>query len=201
MPTLIDSDFVTLHGQHTLHSADWLTVYAIAKDEGVGKRLDSYDFDDFLGLAVYLFITTQSQGSRQELSQLLPKFGSAAVLPLLKVLCKKDVFAEQNVPMLAQQSLHNMAPYALVIGLNQVLGLNSQDNLTTVALQMLRQLLQSCEPSVRLVVYQLLSEANRQLVSEYSVSQLLDHRPRTTRRQYKRDSEVAVLERRAVQCL
>ncbi|MEM9808763.1 MAG: hypothetical protein AAF959_26195 [Cyanobacteria bacterium P01_D01_bin.56] len=95
MSTLIGSDFVALHGQHTLQYADWMDVYTLAKAEGIGEYLDSYDFEDFLGLAVYVFITTQSQDVRQQLSFLFPKLGSSIVLPLLKILCKKEVFVEQ----------------------------------------------------------------------------------------------------------
>ena len=47
MSTLIGSDFVALHSQHTLQCADWLGVYALAKEEGINERLDSYGFDDF----------------------------------------------------------------------------------------------------------------------------------------------------------
>lgn len=201
MSTLIDSDFVALHSQHTLQCADWLEVYALAKEEGIGECLDSYDFEDFLGLAVYLFITTQSQSTRQQLSSLFPKLGSAIVLPLLKILCKEAVFVERNIPLLARQSLNSMAPYALVIGINQVLGTNIQDDLKAVALQSLRQRLQTCEPPVCLVLSQLLSEANRKLVSELSVSQPFKPMPSMARRQYKQGSDVAVLKRRAVQCM
>lgn len=169
MHTSIDSDFVALHSQHTLQHADWLAVFAIAKNEGVGEHLDSYDFEDFLGLAVYLLVTTQSQYNREQLSQLLPKFGSAVVLPLLKILYKQDVFAEQAIPILAQQSLDTMAPYSLIVGIDQVLGMNIQDDLAVVALRVAKQLLQSCEPSTCLILSRLLSETNRQLVSEFSM--------------------------------
>ncbi|ESA38354.1 hypothetical protein N836_02310 [Leptolyngbya sp. Heron Island J] len=202
MSTLIGSSFVALHSQHTLQYADWLAVYTLAKDEGVGEHLDSYDCENFLGLAVYLFITTQSQGTREQLSRLLPKFGSAIVLPLLKILYRKEIFVEQNIPMLAQQSLNEMAPYPLMIGLNQVLDLNLQDALKTVALQMVQQLLQSCEPSVYVVLSQLLSETNRHLVSEFSMSQLLDHASSRGRCQHdERGANIAVLKRKVVQCV
>ena len=172
MSILIGSGFVALHSQHTLQHADWLAVYALAYDEGVGECLAAYDFEDFLGLSVYLFITTQSPGTRQQLSQLFPKFGSAIVLPLLKILCRKELFVEQNIPMLAQQSLNEMTPYSLIIGLNRALDLTGQNNLKALTLQTVNQLLQSCEPSVHLVLSQLLSETNRRLVSEFSGSQL-----------------------------
>ena len=199
MSTLIGSDFVALHRQHTLQHADWLAVYALAKDEGVGERLDSYDFEDFLGLSVYLFITTQSQQTREQLSQVLPKFGSAIVLPLLKILCRKEIFVEQRIPIMAQQSLNAMAPYPLMIGLNQVLDLNAQDALKAIALQTVKELLQSYEPSVQLVLSQLLSETNRRLVSEGSISQLPDRVPSMA--EFKHDSNASVLKRTAVQCV
>lgn len=202
MPTLIGSGFVELHSQHTLQYADWLAVYALAKDEGVGERLNSYDCEDFLGLAVYLFITTQSQGTRQHLSQLLPKFGSAIVLPLLKILCRKEIFVEQTIPMLAQQSLNAMAPYPLMIGLNQVLDLNIQNDLKEIALQTIKQLLQACEPSGYLLLSQLLSEPNRKLVSEFSGSQLPEHAPTMAEHEHERHGiNVALLKHKVTQCV
>ncbi len=200
MSNFIDSDFVALHSQHVLQYADWMSISDLAKAENVSECFDAWDFEDFLGLAVYLFVTTQSQGTREKLSQLLPKFGSAAVLPLLKILGRKETFAKKNIPMLAQHSLNNMAPYPLAIGLNQVLEQKAQNDLTVVALQRLRQLLQSCEPSTCLVLSQLISDANWQLVSEVAVSKLPTY-ALANRKQHKRSSEGAVLEHRAVQCV
>ncbi|MEM6256234.1 MAG: hypothetical protein AAF821_25250 [Cyanobacteria bacterium P01_D01_bin.156] len=198
MSTSISPGFVTLHSQHTLQHTDWLVVYTLANQEGVGEHLDSYDFDDFLGLAVYLFITSQSQDTRKQLSQLFPKFGSAIVLPLVKILCKQDIFVEQSIPVLAKYSLTKMAPYSLAIGLNQVLTLKIQNDLKTVALQTFRQLLQSCEPSVQLVLSQLLSEKNRQLVSDFSASQQLSSHKISTAKSRQHSAENT--ERKAMQC-
>lgn len=155
MSNLIDSDFVALHGQHTLQHTDWMAVYTLAKNESVGEQIDTYGFEDFLGLMVYLFITTQSQAAREQLSHLLSKCGSAVVLPLLKILCRQDTFIAKEVPTLAQQSLSNMAPYPLAIGLHQILDLGVQENLKSAALQILKQVMCSCQPSVRLILSQL----------------------------------------------
>ncbi|MBX2866094.1 MAG: hypothetical protein KTR27_21280 [Leptolyngbyaceae cyanobacterium MAG.088] len=202
MSNSIDSDFVALHSQHTLQHADWMTISELAKAENISGCFYAWDFEDFLGLAVHLFVTTQSQDVRQQLSQLLPKFGSAVVVPLLKILCKKEVFAEINIPALAQKNLNEMELYPLVIGLNQILSLNFQDDLKALALQTLRQLLQSCEQSTNLVLSQLLSEANRQLVAEVSDFRLSGHvSSGASRIHHAHDSTTAVLERKAMQCL
>ncbi|MEM9808341.1 MAG: hypothetical protein AAF959_24015 [Cyanobacteria bacterium P01_D01_bin.56] len=192
MVNMMDPGFVALHSQHSLQHADWMKIADLAKAENVGKCFDSWNFEEFLGLTVYLFVTTQSQHTREQLSQILPKFGSTAVLPLLKILLKKEVFAEKAIPTLAQQSLNNMTAYALVIGANQVLDLKFQDDLKAIALEVLQQLLQSCEPSTNLVLAQLLSDTNRQLVSQSSTSTL-------SKRTTKRHSEVAELNHRTVQ--
>lgn len=201
MFNMMDPGFVALHSQHTLQYSDWMTISNLAKSENIDESLDSWDFEDFLGLAVYMFVTTQSQDTRIQLSQLLPKFGSAAVLPLLKILCKRKVFVEQGIPTLAQQSLNTMSPYPLAIGLNQALNLKSQADLKIVALQTLKQLFQSYgEPSTRLVLSQLLSEANRQLVCKISDSKIPFREPSTVNdEQHKSDLEVAAP--RVVQCV
>ena len=202
MSNMVNSGFVELHSQHTLQHADWMTISGLAKAENLGECFLSWDFEDFLGLAVYLFVTTQSKDTREQLSQLLPKFGSAAVLPLLKILCKKEIFVEKTIPTLAQQSLTKMAPYPLVIGLNQVLNLKAQGDLKAAALQILRRLLQSCEPSTIVVLSQLLSDTNRQLVAEVSASKLSVYSPHvTSRKPHERGSGVAAPERRALQCV
>lgn len=214
MPTIQDTRAAAFHSQHTLQQADLLAIYALANHAGVDEAMDSYSFDDFLGLTVYLLITTSSQDMRQQLAQLLSKFGSAAVLPLLKILCKKDFLVEANIQPLVRQTLGQMAPYPLAIGIGQILdqSLDQDNELKTVALQVLKQLIQTCEPSTRLGLSQLFSEAawNRieNLLSEHSSDdavtdpRLSIHFPSTASgRHHKRVSDIPLREQRAVQCV
>ncbi|NEQ55470.1 MAG: hypothetical protein F6K11_36035, partial [Leptolyngbya sp. SIO3F4] len=86
--------------------------------------------------------------------------------------------------------------------LNEVLDLNAQDNLKAVALQLLRQQFQSCEPSTQVVLSQLLSEKNRSLVSEFSALQQSEHvSVRVSLNQHNHDAKVSVLQRETVPCV
>ncbi|MEL6491804.1 MAG: hypothetical protein AAFQ95_17745 [Cyanobacteria bacterium J06621_3] len=83
-----DSYQRTLQAQHTLEQSDWLNIYAIAQTENNSQaqsEIDSFGFEQFLGFTCHLFVTTGSQQSREQLATILPKFGSIAVFPLLKI--------------------------------------------------------------------------------------------------------------------
>ncbi|MEM9215372.1 MAG: hypothetical protein AAGD25_13615 [Cyanobacteria bacterium P01_F01_bin.150] len=200
MPILVDSGFALLHSQHTLQHADWLTIYAFIEDENISKHLDSYSFEDFLEFTVYLFTTTQSQSTRRCIAQIMPKFGSAVVLPILKVLCNQDASIDQTAQILAWQSLSEMTPYSLTIGLNQVLESDIQKDLRATALQVLKQLLQSCESSIQQVLYQLLSVNSLMLVSANSGIQWPVHAQTVVmHNQRKRDANNGLSEGKTIQ--
>lgn len=210
MPTFQDTYSIALHSQHTLQQADLLAIYAFANHEGVDQTIESCSFDDFLGLTVYLFITTPSQDIREQLVPLLSKFGSAAVLPLLKILCKKDFLVERNIQALVKQTFSQMAPYPLAIGIGQILDRNVDNELTAAALQILKQL--TCEPSTRLALSQLFSENAwkniEDLLSENSSNSVVTdprlsiHFPSTaSRRHHQPVSDSPLLEHRVVQCV
>lgn len=212
MPTLQDTHFAALHSQHTLQQADLFAIYAFANHEGMNETIDSYSFEDFLGLTVYLFITSPSQDAREQLAQLLSKFGSAAVLPLLKILCKKDLLVEKNIQPLVQQTLSQMAPYPLAIGISQILDQNVNDELKTVSLQVLKQLIQTCESPTRLELSQVFSETawNRieDLLSQNSSDavvaepELSIHVPNTANhKHHQRVSDTPLLDHRVAQCV
>lgn len=212
MPTLQDTRFIALHSQHTLQQSDFLAICAIANQEYVEDLIDSYSFEDFLGLTVYLFITTPSQDTRKQLARLLSKFGSAAVSPLLKILCKKEFLVEENIQVLTQQTLSQMAPYPLVIGIAQTLAQEVNGELETAALQLLKQLIQTCEPATRLALSQLFSETIWKKIEDFSSNhssrsvvtdpRLSIHFPSTAgRRHPKRVSDIPLIERRVVQCV
>lgn len=212
MSTLQDTRFADLHSQHTLQQTDLLAIYAFASNECVDDPIDSYSFDDFLGLTVYLFITTPSQDTREQLAQLLSKFGSAVVLPLLKILCKKDFLVEENIQVSVHQAFSHMAPYPLAIGISQTLDRDVNNELETAALQLLKQLMQTCESSTRSTLSQLFSETAWNKLEDFLAQNSSDfmvtdpslsaHFPSTANRSsHRRISDSSLLERRVAQCM
>ena len=169
MSTFPNARLTALHGQHSLQSDDFLTICNLAKAEGRIETVESYSFNEFLGLTVHLFVSTQSRHTCEQVSQILPKFGSAVVLPLLKVTCYDCADDIQNLPALAQQSLERMGLYPLLIGLNQVLDAEEDKPLRTVALELLlKNIAQSCDRSVPLLLPEFLSKESLQLLESYS---------------------------------
>lgn len=156
MPTLLDDRLVSLHSQHSLDSHALLKIGALADAEGMVDAIDSYSFKDFLGLTIHLFVTTQSQETREQLAQQLPKFGSEVVLPLLKIVCR--IQSQTSLQSLAQRSLEKIALYPRIIGLSQVLDREADIALRAVAVQHLLQLIQANQPSILLLLPRLVSE-------------------------------------------
>ena len=172
MPTALSNHFTELHSQHSLQRVDLLTIYHLAALEEMDDSIDSFSFEELLGLTVYSFVITQSQDSREQLSGLLPKFGSAVVLPLLRVLSRKDAVVSESLPVLAQKSLNEMGCYPLIIGLDQVLNHSMENDLKTVALEVLRQRLQLLEQNELSLLPQVLSKTTLELVEELLVGGL-----------------------------
>ena len=171
MPNLLHPCFIAFHSQHCIQSHDVLKISDLAKAEGMFDDIETYSFDDFLGLTIYLFVTTQSQQTREQLSLHLSKFGSAAVLPLIKILCR--IRLHQNVRQLAQQSLDRMELYPLIIGLSHVLDREVDDVLRTAAIQSLIRITQENNQSVLLLLPKLVSQQTWQIVK----SKLLEVSP------------------------
>lgn len=155
MPTLLDTQLSALYSQHSLQNQDLLTIVTLAKAEDVVDNIETYGFDDFLGLTIHLFVTTQSQQVREQLALKLPKFGSAVVLPLVKILCRMQT--RDQVQLLAQQSLDKMVVYPLIIGLGQVLDRETDETLRTTAVHLLTKLVQENDQSFLLVIPKLVS--------------------------------------------
>lgn len=155
MPTLFDTHLIDLHSQPSIQGHDLLTICALANAEGMVESIDSYSFDQFLGLTIHLFVTTQSQDTREQLAQQLTKFGSAAVSPLIKLLWRMR--SHSSLQLLARNSLEQMAPYSLMIGLSHVLDRETNDDLRTIAIQMLLNLMQDSNRSVLLSLPKLVS--------------------------------------------
>ncbi len=112
-----------LNPQHTIQSEDLLEICAIASREtsidNIFEQIETWNFEQFFGLACHLFITTTSQRSRVQLANLLPKFGSIAVISLVKIShhFSASIPAQRKVRQLAIHSLKEMSLQPLVIGL------------------------------------------------------------------------------------
>ncbi|MEO0394911.1 MAG: hypothetical protein AAF243_02860 [Cyanobacteria bacterium P01_A01_bin.137] len=162
MPTLFDTHLIDLHSQPSIQGHDLLTICALAESEGMVESIESYSFDQFLGLTIHLFVTTQSQDTREQLAQQLTKFGSAAVLPLIKILWRMR--SHSSLQLLAQNSLEQMAPYSLIIGLSHFLDRETNDDLREIATQMLVNLMQDPNRSVLLSLPKLVSSKTWRLL-------------------------------------
>lgn len=156
MPTLFDAHLVALYSQHSIQSQDLLKICDLAKTEDMIANLETYSFDNFLGLTIHLFVTTQSQHTREQLALQLPKFGSAVVSPLIKILCRLQM--QKDVYALTQKSLNNIELYPLIIGLSQLLDHEVDNTLRAIAVQQLMQLIEASNQSVLSVLPRLVSQ-------------------------------------------
>ncbi|MEM6450227.1 MAG: hypothetical protein AAF703_07935 [Cyanobacteria bacterium P01_D01_bin.105] len=132
MIMLSNAQRIALYNQHSLTSADWQLICQLANVENISEKqsqqLASLNFEQFFGLAIHSFISTQHYFNRQQLADLLPKFGSRAVLSLFKILfhCKSGVTSagivnSHELIALTQSSLKKVEPAAFVVGLETVL--------------------------------------------------------------------------------
>ena len=155
MTTLSSAQQVALYQQHSLDSTDWLLICQLANVEDDSQershQLTSLSFDQFFGLAVHTFITTPSTSTRQQLAQVLPKFGAKAVLSLFKILfhfSDKALSASasanssgsidsQSLISLTRSSLKSMEPIAFIIGLESVLSDEAAKALTPLVIDIL----------------------------------------------------------------
>ncbi|MGD1854764.1 MAG: hypothetical protein ACFB2W_10975 [Leptolyngbyaceae cyanobacterium] len=167
MVSLFDPRLVELYSQHTLESHDLSTIYDLAANDS-NNDVESWSFEQLLGFTVHLLLTTQSSAVQEQLSQLIPKLGSVAVLPLLKILDR----IEPHNPLysVAWQSLNQIELYPLAIGLDQTITLDTAE-LSALAIQVLAPLTQVDEPSVLLLLHQLISPKTWQLLQLNSLEE------------------------------
>lgn len=171
MPALPKTHLISLHSQHSIQSHDLLTVWNLAQAEGMAEGCESHcSFEQFLGLAIHLLVTTQSQQTREQLAQQLTKFGSAAVLPVAKILYRMD--PQSRLRVLAQQILDQMEPYPLIIGLSQVLDRETDEDLRAIAVQMLMNLIQNHERPVLLLLPKLVSQTTWRLLKRHLLAEI-----------------------------
>ncbi|MEO0540613.1 MAG: hypothetical protein AAFZ80_07085 [Cyanobacteria bacterium P01_A01_bin.105] len=121
--TMSDAHLTDLLSQHTLQSDDLQLICELAAVDDLISQIEYWSFEQFFGLTVYMFVTTESPYIRRQLAELVPKFGSRAVTSLVKILHRQDLPTELR--LLAMQALEQISPYELTYGLSQFLGTNS----------------------------------------------------------------------------
>ncbi|MEM8808680.1 MAG: hypothetical protein AAGF01_21910 [Cyanobacteria bacterium P01_G01_bin.38] len=161
------NNLLTLHGQHTLQRDALLSIYRFANAEGNAESFESWHFEEVLGFTFHLFVTTKSSQIREQLSQLLPKFGSEAVRPLVKIL--NHFQSPSHLRKLTLQSLEEIAPYPLVIGLCQVLENGADGELGPIVIPILVNLMNGEDEAISWLLSQLLSAQKQQLLAVKSL--------------------------------
>ncbi|MEL6263500.1 MAG: hypothetical protein AAFR12_20810 [Cyanobacteria bacterium J06626_6] len=162
MLTLSDTYGLELHAQHTLQCTDYLLIAQLANRESqragdaqaLLEQLSTWTFEQFFGFTCHLFITTEFAETREQLSRILPKFGSHAVLSLFKV--AHHFYPRSEVKQLALQSLQSMAFHPLAVGISQILESDAADEMLPIITPRLVQLLsQHQEQLLKLLAEQL----------------------------------------------
>lgn len=116
-----------LAAQHTIEGKDLMAICAIALQEthlnNIYEQIETWQFEQFFGLACHLFITTKSTSARRQLADLLPKFGSIAVFSLLTISYKFNAQkqSQKETKQLAIHSLKEMPLPALVVGITNAI--------------------------------------------------------------------------------
>ncbi|MEM9089285.1 MAG: hypothetical protein AAGC93_11120 [Cyanobacteria bacterium P01_F01_bin.53] len=180
-----NSHRIALAEQHMLQSDDLMQICHLANVAGIVESLESWSFEQFFGFTLHLFITTESSEIRTQVAQILPKFGSKIVLPLVKIshhfqgksrLHEANTQGHYQVSMLAQQSAVKLTPEALCFGLQAVLLSQDAAMLLPVVGEILIKLPEQRHRTVLSCLNQLLPEKEygmleHQLVTECSRSQ------------------------------
>jgi len=135
---------IQLHAQHSLQSEDILKVCSLAQigenTQETFEKISTLNFEQFFGFTCHLFVTAESQTVRETLANILPKFGSLAVLSLLKIshhfqarlqTNSDSNDADRNVVELANYSLETMELQPLAIGIANAITASESDEIMT----------------------------------------------------------------------
>ena len=153
--TTSDTYLIDLLSQHSLQSDDLQLICELAAVKDLVSQAENWSFEQFFGLTVYMFVTTESSQVRHQLADVIPTFGSRAVLSLIKIVHQPTLPAELQI--LARQCLDQIAPYGLAYGLNQVLAAGSEYE--TFVLKTLAELAHKSDESIMLLLSQLVTPA------------------------------------------
>lgn len=134
-----------LHTQHSIQGEDLLKICSLASfgegAEEIFEKVSALKFEQFFGFACHLFVTTDSLAVREELANILPKFGSIAVLSLLKITHHFQHHPQnRSVAHLATHSLTKMALQPLAMGLADTISSAESDEILSTLVSTLIQL-------------------------------------------------------------
>ncbi|MEL6604788.1 MAG: hypothetical protein AAFP20_16375 [Cyanobacteria bacterium J06614_10] len=178
MLTLSDNYGLELHAQHSLRSADYLQIAQLASHEApqsnnsqtIFEQLSTFTFEQFFGFTCHLFITTDSSETREQLSLILPSFGSIAVLSLLKI--ANHFYPCEEVKALALKSLQHMPNQPLAVGIGRILeGEIAEEMRSAIAHRLVQMPVQRQEQILRLLAEQLSLTTWEKLEAELSQGQ------------------------------
>jgi len=151
--TISDTYLIDLLSQHSLESDDLNLICELSAVDNAVSKVENWSFEQFFGLTVYMFVTTESAPIRRQLARIIPKFGSRAVLSLIKIVHQTELSAE--LQLLARQGLDQISHYGLAHGLSQVLATDSPYE--PFVLKTLATLAQELDEPILLLVSQLLA--------------------------------------------
>lgn len=164
-----------LHAQHTIDSGDLLVICSLANVDNIFERVESWSFEQFFGFATYLFITTESAETRQQLAQIMPKFGSRAVLSLVKILHHAQLSNDDkslSLKGLATQSLGAINPHTLAIGLAEVFAQANATELVAVVAKVLVKISYESNDSILSLLPTLLPAKSWQVLRSNLVNEI-----------------------------
>ena len=104
-----------IDAQHSLQSEDMAFICHAAEVANMADEVLSWTFEEFFGFSFYLFITTDSPYIRKQLGHRLHKFGSRAVLSLIKIASQAQLSCELRA--IAAENLQQMPAAVFSIGL------------------------------------------------------------------------------------
>lgn len=199
MLTTEDASSTQLSAQHVLKGEDLLQICSLAHRslsstatttaEQLLEQISTFSFEQFFGFTCHLFITTDVPEVREQLAELLPKFGSIAVFSLVKIAYYfQDTTA---IHRLALQSLETMPVQPLSIGLAGVIEEHSEAALMPkVVVPSLIRLIEHYGEAILLLLSQQLSTAHwqqteTQLVEALSIAHTSNFQPSNIERKSK----------------
>lgn len=185
MHSLSNAQRIILQAQHTLQGADLTAICNLASVEGADidslwTSIVSWDFEQLLGFTLHLFITAESSEVQNQVAQLLPKFGSQIVRPLIKIthhFHEPSCHENSNLSALTQQSIQQINPQALSLGFAETLMGNNAEVLLPIVVNCLTSIpVEQSETILSYLAQQLPSQGykalERQLLNKCSRSQL-----------------------------
>ncbi|MEO0457670.1 MAG: hypothetical protein AAF152_13985 [Cyanobacteria bacterium P01_A01_bin.114] len=113
MLTPLNTYQIALYSQPSLQGSDLRDLLTLAKAQDIIEDTENWCLDQWLGLTMHLLMTSRAPQTQNHLAQILPKFGSRAVFPLVKLLH----ISWEALQKLALQSLRGFEQYSLAIGL------------------------------------------------------------------------------------